>query len=136
MVSNALSPRRAYLRRPKVCKPPPPPPPPSELPPRYCYFNPDEDTITTEEQFDPEFVACCASLPEAEHVDVELGCDDGEWDPMAGFGNCIDDQTNSWHPPGSPGLYQVWCKFTWSDTGTCTAYAAVTVEEEENGDDE
>lgn len=122
------------MLRPKVCKPPPPPPPPEVLPPRDCYFDPDTDTVTVGDDWNPVFHACCPELPEEDPVSVELDAAGGEWSGPESFLNCVDDDSNTWTPPDEEGICIVSCKYTWSDGGTCTAYATLTVEEEEEED--
>lgn len=142
--SNALSSRRSYLRRPKVCHetpnpgrchPPPPPPPP--LPPRTCDLSPEHFEIEVGDGDSVDFSACCPELPLAEGINYEYSALFGSVDPGdQNTDNCDATDNLQYGAPDFECEDVITVVATWSDGGKCTAKAYATVVEEDNGNDE
>lgn len=133
MASNALSSRRSYLRRPKVCREADNPGrchPPPVLPPRWCELDPSSFEELPDQPVNIVPHACCEALPEGQDVSVAVEWTGGTLTDVTTIGNCADPGPWEYTGTEGPGSYYIEATFTWSDTGVCIARCEITITEE------
>jgi hypothetical protein len=134
MTSNALNSSNAYLPKAKVCKPPPPPPPP---PPPLCDCDlwPDDVVMGVSEDHDFSTSIDCPAYDPGFEFDMEYLATAGTFSgqdqvPNGGEGGA------SYDSPEDPGIYTLTANFKAAGSTVCSASVNVTVEDDNNGNDE
>lgn len=133
MTSNALSPRRGPLRRPKVCREShnpgrcDPDPPTEHV--ITCNLEPDGESVEFEGSIGIYVVATDDSYPEDQVVGCVCSASAGSFACQNPVLNGMED-FGEFEAPGEPGSHTLTAVFTWPDAHTCTAETSVTEEEE------
>ena len=132
MTSNGLSSRRAFFRRPKVCKSHPnpgrcePPPPPQPL--CTCSVSPALFTVEIDDSDTLDISGCLPHLPEGSSIELSGTCLYGHVDEFGpNISNCDDVATRDYYPPDFECVDTINFILKFTDGRVCHAYATAHV---------